>query len=93
MAVPGCQDLPSLAQWLINRDYSPKQVYNNLGSALAERGFNEEAVRVYEAAITRDPLYRSDLLNLASIQRSLGNEEAASRIRKKALRLSPKHHD
>jgi len=82
-----------LAQWLIDRDYSPKQVYNNLGSALAERGFNEDAVKAYRVAIARDPLYRSALLNLSSVEKSLGNEDGASRPRKRALRLSRKHHD
>ena len=81
-----------LAHWLMGRNYSPKQVYNNLGSALAERGFNEDAVEAYRLAIARDPLYRSALLNLSSVEKSLGNE-AAVLLRRRALRLSPRHHD
>jgi len=44
-------------------------------------------------AIARDPLYRSALLNLSSVEKSLGNEDGASCLRKRALRLSPKQHD
>jgi len=82
-----------LARWLIKRDYAPKQIYNNLGCALAERGFNKDAVRAYQAAIARDPLYGSALLNLSSVQESLGSDEVASGFRKRALRLSPRQHD
>ena len=82
-----------LARWLIDRDYSPKHVYNNLGSALAERGFNEDAVKAYRVAIARDPIYRSGLLNLSSVEKSLGDEETASHTRKRVLRLSGKHQE
>ncbi|MBN2208071.1 MAG: tetratricopeptide repeat protein [Candidatus Coatesbacteria bacterium] len=77
----------------MGRDYSPKQVYNNLGSALAERGFNEEAAEAYREALARDPLYRSALINLASLERQLGNDKAADALRATALRLSASRYD
>jgi Flp pilus assembly protein TadD len=57
----------------IDFDRAPvKQVYNNIGSALAEHGRLAEALTFYQRALDEDPRYAVPLRNLVAIHKRRG---------------------
>jgi len=67
------------AEWsAIGGDLAPlKQVFNNIGSALADRGRTGEALAYYDRALSEDASYALALRNAAAIHRRRGESSAA----------------
>lgn len=63
--------------------------YNNLGIALAQQNKLEEARMTLEKSLEINPLDRDAVVNLATVELSLNNEDRALELFLKALSLSP----
>ncbi len=68
----------------------------NLGTLQFERGVPQEAIASYRAALDRDPTFVQAAVNMADVQRSVGDEVSAERTLREAVASSPRtaaaHH-
>lgn len=73
------QNVPALNEFAItkNTGHAIKELYNNIGSALAEHDLVEEAIDYYKRALIYDRKYKGALWNLAKIHKSHGDVGAA----------------
>lgn len=67
-----------------------KEVANNIGSALAENGHVDEAIRYYETAARMDWRYAPARWNLARIFKSSGHFDWAAKVFEDLTRAAPK---
>jgi tetratricopeptide (TPR) repeat protein len=91
-----CGDVDAaVASWTsIEADLAPlKQIRNNIGSALAEEGRAERAIRFYEQALDEDPRYVLALRNKALVYRNRGDSSAAITTLRTLLQAEPKHRE
>lgn len=66
-----------------------KEVYNNIGSALAEHGLLGHAQRYYQRALKLDDRYVSALWNLARTSSAVGDRKAAAQYFEKLYEVTP----
>jgi Flp pilus assembly protein TadD len=76
----------------INFDRAPvKQVYNNIGSALAEHGRSAEALTFYQRALDEDPRYAVPLHNVVAIHKRRGELTLAIAALQRLLEVEPEN--
>jgi Flp pilus assembly protein TadD len=76
----------------IDFDRAPvKQVYNNIGSALAEHGRTEEALTFYQRALDEDPRYAVPLHNVVAIHKRRGELTLAIAALGRLLEVEPEN--
>ncbi len=85
----------AVAEWsMIEADLAPlKQLFNNIGSALADHDRLPEALTFYERALSEDPEYVLGLRNKASVHVNLGQLSSAIGLYERMLTVDPGHRD
>ena len=66
-----------------------KEIFNNLGNMLAERGLFKEAIRLYEKAISYNPNYLTAIRNMAKSYRGLDDYDNCLKYLNRALEVNP----
>jgi len=85
----------ALATWNQMRgDLAPlKQMFNNVGSALAENGRPEQALDFYERAVAEDDRYLIGLRNKALVLKGLGRTEEFIAALRQVVEVDPEQRD
>ena len=78
------------ARRAVNEEPGLALAYNNLGIALAQQNKLEEARQVLEQSLRIDSQDRDALMNLATVELSLNNEQRALELFLKIISLAPK---
>jgi tetratricopeptide (TPR) repeat protein len=68
-----------------------KQLFNNIGSALAEEGRTDQALDFYKRALAEDPEYVLALGNLALVYRTRQEWQAAIATLQRLIEVDPRH--
>jgi tetratricopeptide (TPR) repeat protein len=66
-----------------------KEIFNNLGNMLAERGLFKEAIKLYEKAISYNPNYLTAIRNMAKSYRGLNDYDNCLKYLNRALEVNP----
>ncbi|MGD8666760.1 MAG: tetratricopeptide repeat protein [Desulfobacterales bacterium] len=75
-----------------NKSPGKARTHNNLGVALADQGYHNEAIKKYREALQIDPLYPDPIANIGlSLARQGKIEESIAQFLK-ALEIDPKNH-
>ena len=69
------------------------EAQTNLGNLYAARGELEQAETAYETAIDLNPVFTPGYINLADLYRVSGNETAAEKLLRRAIRVIPENAD
>ena len=80
--------------WQDCADKSPGKArpHNNLGVALADQGYHDEAMKKYYKALQIDPLYQDPVANIGLSLAQQGKMEESITQFLKALEINPKDH-
>jgi tetratricopeptide (TPR) repeat protein len=75
-------------------DKSPRKArpYNNLGVALADQGYHDEALKKYRKALQIDPHYQDPVANIGLSMAEQGKMEESITQFSKALEINPKDY-
>jgi tetratricopeptide (TPR) repeat protein len=75
-------------------DKSPRKArpYNNLGVALADQGYHDEALKKYRKALQIDPHYQDPVANIGLSMAEQGKMEESITQFSKALEMNPKDY-
>jgi len=75
-------------------DKSPRKArpYNNLGVALADQGYHDQAIKKYQKALQIDPLYQDPVANIGLSLAEQGKMEESISQFLKALEINPKDY-
>ena len=75
-------------------DKSPGKArpYNNLGTALADQGYHDQAIKLYQKALQLDPLYQEPVANIGISLAQQGKMEESITQFLKALEINPKDY-
>ncbi|MGW8302045.1 MAG: tetratricopeptide repeat protein [Desulfobacterales bacterium] len=75
-------------------DKSPGKArpYNNLGVALADQGYHDQAIKLYHKALQIDPLYQEPVANIGLSLAEQGKIEESITQFLKALEINPKDY-
>jgi Tfp pilus assembly protein PilF len=74
----------------VNKSPRKARPHNNLGVALADQGYHEEAIRQYQKALEIDPLYQDPVANIGLSLAEQGKIKASITQFLKALEINPK---
>ncbi len=82
----------ALEEWSAGQRYNADrpESLTNLGTLQFERGVPQEAIASYRAALDRDPTFVQAAVNMADVQRSVGDEASAERTLREAVASSPR---
>ena len=69
------------------------EAQTNLGNLYAAQGELEQAETAYETAIDLNPVFTPGYINLADLYRVSGNETAAEKLLRRAIRVIPENAD
>jgi len=83
-----------IAFWQDCVDKSPRKArpYNNLGVALADQGYQDEAIKKYRKALQIDPHYQDPVANIGLSLAEQGKMEESITQFLKALEINPKDY-
>ena len=74
----------------VNKSPRKARPYNNLGVALADKGYHEEALKAYHKALEIDPHYEDPIANIGLSLAEQGKMEESISQFLKALEINPK---